>query len=51
MILETEANFKLLSPLLDIQIKDDSSCELRIEDELLEEETSKQARGTDMWLS
>lgn len=41
MILETEANFKLLSPLLEIQIKDDSSCELRIKDELLEEETSE----------
>ena len=35
MILETEANFKLLSPLLEIQIKDVSSCELWIKDEIL----------------
>lgn len=28
IILETEANFKLLSPLLEIQIKDVSSCNL-----------------------
>lgn len=26
IILETEANFKLLSPLLEIQTKDDPSC-------------------------